>query len=51
MFVIVLTNRVFAPRTGGSITKLKVVRGEVADWAVRLRPVACDVAKGEAVPC
>jgi CubicO group peptidase (beta-lactamase class C family) len=51
VFVIVLTNRVFAPRTGRSITKLKVVRGEVADWAVRLRPIACAVANGEASPC
>jgi CubicO group peptidase (beta-lactamase class C family) len=51
LFVVVLTNRVFAPRTGRSITKLKVVRGEVADWAVRLRQVACDVAEGGTVPC
>ncbi|MGD8726007.1 MAG: serine hydrolase domain-containing protein [Gemmatimonadales bacterium] len=36
LFVIVLTNRVFAPRTRNSITKLKRIRGEVADAAVRL---------------
>jgi len=34
LFVIVLTNRVFHPRTGWSITRLKRVRGEVADAAV-----------------
>jgi len=36
LFVILLTNRVFAPRTGRSISELKVVRGAVADAAVRL---------------
>ena len=36
LFVIVLTNRVFAPRTRNSITKLKRIRGKVADAAVRL---------------
>ncbi len=42
LFVVVLTNRVFAPRTRRSITELKRVRGEVADGAVRLRE-ACRV--------
>jgi CubicO group peptidase (beta-lactamase class C family) len=37
LFVVVLTNRVFAPRTRRSITELKHVRGEVADAAARLR--------------
>jgi len=36
LFVILLTNRVFAPHTNRSITLLKRVRGEVADAAVRL---------------
>jgi CubicO group peptidase (beta-lactamase class C family) len=37
LFVIILTNRVFAPRTRRSITVLKAVRGAVADAAVNLR--------------
>lgn len=41
LFVILLTNRVFAPRTSHSITKLKRVRGEVADQAVLLRREHC----------
>jgi CubicO group peptidase (beta-lactamase class C family) len=41
LFVIILTNRVFAPRTGRSITVLKAVRARVADAAVSLRSVAC----------
>ena len=40
LFVILLTNRVFAPR-GRSITTLKRVRGEVADAAVTLRREVC----------
>jgi len=40
LFVILLTNRVFAPR-GRSITTLKRVRGEVADAAVALRLEVC----------
>jgi len=36
LFVLLLTNRVFAPRTGRSITELKKVRGAVADAAVLL---------------
>lgn len=43
LFVILLTNRVYAPRTRRSISLLKRVRGDVADAAVRLvrtrRPV------------
>ena len=37
VFVILLTNRVFAPRTRRSITVLKAVRARVADAAVNLR--------------
>jgi CubicO group peptidase (beta-lactamase class C family) len=44
LFVILLTNRVFAPRTNRSITELKKVRAAVADAAVLLfdacRPAA-----------
>jgi len=40
LFVILLTNRVFAPR-GGSITVLKRVRGDVADAAAALRREVC----------
>ena len=37
LFVVVLTNRVFAPRSRRSITELKRIRGEIADAAARLR--------------
>lgn len=36
VFVVFLTNRVYAPKTGRSISLLKVVRGAVADAAVSL---------------
>jgi CubicO group peptidase (beta-lactamase class C family) len=42
LFVVLLTNRVFAPRTGRSIAKLRAVRGAVADAAVAL----CDADPG-----
>ena len=42
LFVIVLTNRVFAPRTQRSITVLKSVRARVADAAVTLRLDPCN---------
>jgi len=41
LFVVILTNRVFAPRTGRSITQLKAIRARVADAAVALRDEAC----------
>ena len=41
LFVILLTNRVFAPRTRRSIAGLKRVRGAVADAAVRLYETCC----------
>jgi CubicO group peptidase (beta-lactamase class C family) len=41
LFVIVLTNRVFAPRTRRSITRLKEIRAQVADAAVALRASVC----------
>jgi CubicO group peptidase (beta-lactamase class C family) len=36
LFVIILTNRVYAPRARRSITELKAIRGRVADGAVEL---------------
>ncbi len=36
VFVIVLTNRVYAPRAARSITRLKEIRGRIADAAVDL---------------
>lgn len=41
LFVIVLTNRVFAPRTRRSITILKRTRGRIADAAVKLKTEIC----------
>jgi len=41
LFVILLTNRVYSPRTRSSITRLKRVRGRVADAAVALRAEMC----------
>ena len=43
LFVLILTNRVFAPR-GRSITVLKEVRGRVADAAVALLEEECTLA-------
>jgi CubicO group peptidase (beta-lactamase class C family) len=51
LFVILLTNRVFAPRTNRSLARLKVVRGAVADAAVKLaeaRTAAPEGARGAA---
>jgi CubicO group peptidase (beta-lactamase class C family) len=36
LFVVILTNRVYAPRARRSITELKAIRGRVADGAVGL---------------
>lgn len=41
LFVVLLTNRVFAPRTRGSIGKLKDIRARVADGAVQLQRAVC----------
>jgi CubicO group peptidase (beta-lactamase class C family) len=41
LFVIVLTNRVYAPRTGRSISALRAIRGRIADAAVALRTEEC----------
>ena len=41
VFVILLTNRVYAPRTRRSITRLKAVRGRLADAALRLKERSC----------
>lgn len=36
LFVIILTNRVYAPRVGRSMTRIREIRGQVADAAVGL---------------
>jgi CubicO group peptidase (beta-lactamase class C family) len=41
LFVIVLTNRVYAPRTGRSISILREIRGRIAEAAVALRAEEC----------
>jgi CubicO group peptidase (beta-lactamase class C family) len=41
VFVILLTNRVYAPRTRRSISGLKQVRGRLADASVRLKDRSC----------
>jgi CubicO group peptidase (beta-lactamase class C family) len=41
VFVVLLTNRVYAPRTGRSITRLKGIRADLADAAVRLKQRSC----------
>ncbi|UCG86294.1 MAG: beta-lactamase family protein [Gemmatimonadota bacterium] len=41
LFVVILTNRVFAPRTSRSISMLKAVRARVADAAVALTAEEC----------
>lgn len=41
LYVVILTNRVFAPRTSRSITILKAIRARVADAAVALRAEEC----------
>jgi CubicO group peptidase (beta-lactamase class C family) len=53
LFVVLLTNRVYAPRTGRSITRPKAVRGSVADAAVRLQERSCRLleALGGTVRC
>jgi serine-type D-Ala-D-Ala carboxypeptidase len=42
LFVILLTNRVFAPRASRSIARLRAVRGAVADAAVALAAACAD---------
>jgi CubicO group peptidase (beta-lactamase class C family) len=41
LFVVILTNRVYAPRNSRSITRLKEIRGQVADAAVSLHDPGC----------
>ena len=41
VFVVILTNRVYAPRSRRSISRLKAIRGEVADAAVAFGEQAC----------
>jgi len=53
VFVILLTNRVYAPRNRRSITRLKAVRGRLADAALRLKERSCRLltALGGAARC
>ncbi len=51
LFVVVLTNRVFSPRTGRSITKLKEIRAKTADAAVALRDEVCRGSTGATPAC
>ena len=54
LFVVLLTNRVDAPRVRRSITRLKAIRGLVADGAVRLLEALPPAARARAVaapPC
>jgi CubicO group peptidase (beta-lactamase class C family) len=51
LFVVVLTNRVFAPRTRRSITRLKEIRAAVADAAVALRASVCGSPDPTAAGC
>lgn len=54
LFVIILTNRVYAPRARRSITELKAIRGRVADGAVALLdafPPASRAPAGPAPSC
>jgi CubicO group peptidase (beta-lactamase class C family) len=51
LFVIVLTNRVFDPRTRSSITKLKQLRGAIADAAVALRQERCGISDSALSGC
>ncbi len=51
LFVIVLTNRVFAPRVRNSIAELKLLRGRVADAAVSLRQEICRSSSAAADRC
>jgi CubicO group peptidase (beta-lactamase class C family) len=45
VFAVVLTNRVYAPRSRRSITRLKQIRGEIADAAVLAGRDSCDKAR------
>ena len=53
LFVVFLTNRVYAPRARRSITRLKVRRGMLADAAVRLKQHSCRILSvvGDPGPC
>ncbi len=54
VFIVLLTNRVYSPRTRRSISRLKEVRGTLADLAVRLRREVCGspaAARVRRAPC
>ena len=46
LFVVLLTNRVYAPRAARSIARLKATRGKLADAAVRLKEHSCRLLAG-----
>jgi CubicO group peptidase (beta-lactamase class C family) len=50
LFVILLTNRVYAPRARRSITELRAVRGRVADAAVGLLEALPSASGGRSAP-
>jgi CubicO group peptidase (beta-lactamase class C family) len=50
VFAVVLTNRVYAPRSRRSISRLKAIRGQVADAAVMLGDHACGEAPSRRAP-
>jgi len=49
MFVVFLTNRSYDPRTRRSIDKLRVLRAQLSDAALRVMPPVCQV--GPVTPC
>ena len=55
LWVLVLTNRVFSPRTRRSISELRILRGVIADAAVLMRLGSCEavevVIRGEGGVC
>lgn len=48
LFVVILTNRVYAPRARRSVTRIKAIRGEIADAAVALGEQVCGPALASA---
>ncbi len=47
LFVVFLTNRVYSPRTGNSITRLKEIRARVTDAAVELSTAFASADRGD----
>jgi CubicO group peptidase (beta-lactamase class C family) len=51
LFIVILTNRVFAPRTRTSLSQLKQVRAHAADAAVAMLDLACGPQPRSKVAC